>query len=91
MPRSLQRQAVCGTRTTEKLDALRREAWAKAGEPDRPNLSANREAWPSGMIGGPDKKQREALLNDARARAAQAQRMLEEALYDQVAAMSPEV
>ena len=87
MPRSLQRQAVCGTRTPEKLDALRREAWAKAGEPDRPILPHRFEAWPSGTPGGPDRREREALLKDARARAAQTQAMLEEALKDQVRAL----
>ena len=82
---------VYATETTQKLDALRRESWAKAGEPDRPDLPGNREAWPSGMPGGPDMKQREALLKDARARAAQAQRDLEAALADQVRALSGEV
>ena len=79
---------VYATETTEKLDALRREAWAKAGEPDRPIFPHRSEAWPNGIPGGPDLREREALLKDARARAAQAQRDLEAALYDQVQAMS---
>jgi hypothetical protein len=81
---------VYGTDTTQRLDALRREAWAKAGEPDRPILHQNRGPWPSGMVGGADVKERKALLKEAQARAAQAQKMLEEALADQVRALTGE-
>jgi hypothetical protein len=40
------------------------------------------------MVGGADVKERKALLKEAQARAAQAQAMLEEALRDQVYAMT---
>jgi hypothetical protein len=79
-------EPVYGTEVTELLDAHRREAWAKAGEPDRPKLTTGRAGHPHGITGGPDLEARKRLLKDAKSRAATAQAMLEEALADQVRA-----
>ena len=89
-PASHEPEPIYATELTERLDARRREAWAAAGEPDRPAPLGNRRQLPHGIMGGPDLKARQALLEDARTRAAEAQRMLEEALGDQVKAMRPE-
>lgn len=81
-------ESVYGTEVSELLDARRREIWAEAGEPDRPRLTTGRTSLPHGLAGGPDLEQRRALLEDARTRAAAAQAMLEQALADQVAALT---
>jgi hypothetical protein len=80
---------IAATQVTENLDAMRREVWAEAGEPDRPAPFGNREVLHGGMWGGPELEQRQAKLADARARAAQAQRDWEQAVRDQVEALRP--
>jgi hypothetical protein len=80
---------IAATELTENLDARRREAWAEAGEPDRPRAFGNREVLHNGMLGGPDLAEREAALKDARRRAAEAQLMWEQAVRDQIAALNP--
>ena len=83
-------KAVYGTDVTQMLDGHRRAGWAAAGEPDRPAALGNRTQLGSGMEGGPDLRARERALKDARERAAAAQLAWEQAVRDQVAAMSPE-
>jgi hypothetical protein len=83
-------KSVYGTEVTEELDRMRREAWAEAGDPDRPRMINNRTELPNYIVGGPDIYERQALLEDATSRAAEAQRMLEEALADQVYAKTGE-
>lgn len=89
-PADFDPEPLYATELTERLDAGRREAWAEAGEPDRPVHPGNRHAFPSALAGGPDVEERQARLNEARARAAEAQLMLEEALRDQVYAYTGE-
>lgn len=79
--------AVYATEITERLDAHRRAAWSAAGDPDRPASLGNRTQLAGGMVGGRDMNEREAALKDARERAAAAQRLWEEAIRDQVAAL----
>lgn len=81
---------IAATEITEHLDALRREGWAETDEPDRPAAFGNREVLHGGIRGGPDLAEREAALKDARARAAEAQRMWEAAVRDQCAALNPD-
>ncbi len=83
-----QSNAIYATEVSEMLDSIRRESWAEAGEPDRPKLTPGRRPLPTHMCGGPDMAERQRLLTEARARAAQAQLMLEEALADQVRALT---
>ena len=80
---------ITATQLTENLDALRREAWAELEEPDRPKLLGNREPMNHAMWGGPDRAERERLLQDARERAARAQREWEQAVRDQAEALCP--
>jgi hypothetical protein len=70
---------ITATAITEELDALRRQAWEAAAEPPRPNLPEGRTLACGYLEGGPDAKQREARVKAARAKAAEAQWMWEEA------------
>lgn len=80
---------ITATAITEELDALRRQAWAAADEPPRPNLPEGRTLASDYMQGGPDVKDREARVKAARAKAAEAQRMWEEASREIAAACRP--
>ena len=79
-------EEIATTELTRRLDTIRRECWEKASEPDRPPIDP-RPVMPCGaMAGGPDIVERERAMQDARARAAAAQIMWEEAVRDQAAA-----
>lgn len=80
---------IASTDITAMLDEHRRKNWALAGEPDRPKHFGNRAMIGQGIMGGPDRKQREELMRDARARAAAAQLMWEEAVRDQIRLTEP--
>jgi hypothetical protein len=90
MAEEYEEKHVYSTAVSRQLDALRREAWAEAGEPPRPALTGNTYVLPNYVRGGPDFNAREAALADAKRRAALAQAMWEQALQDQIAARDPD-
>lgn len=80
-------KAIYATEITEMLDSARRKAWERDGEPMRPPSPGYRHL-PHGteIHGGPDLKDREERVKAARAKAAEAQRLWEEAALEEAEA-----
>jgi hypothetical protein len=76
------------TEISQALDAHRREIWASAGAPTRPPLSPHLERPLNGIVGGADQKDREDQLRAAQGKAAEAQRLWEQAAREEWEALS---
>jgi len=76
-------EPVWQTEVSVMLDQQRREVWAELGDPMRPPLPWSWGQPPNHMRGGPDLREREGKLINARMKAREAQRLWEEAAREE--------